>query len=164
MSGRNRIQQMWCADVPPASPLLAGERSTAEGGRVRGIGSLDSFEPPHPNPLPCGERERAEFAASARGQIELSCFLRSCFQLSRSGSLQSLRRVKRGRYDALIAGAAAEIARDRYAHLLLGRVRIVAQELGQRDQHPGRAEAALQAVIVAECLLQRIELVGPRRE
>src|SRR5215475_2222612 len=103
---------MLCGDVPQAPPLPTGERSTAEGGRVRGIGSLDSSEPPHPNPLPCGERERAEFVASARGPIELLCFLRSCFQLSGSCSLQSLRRVKRGRHDALIASAAAEIARN----------------------------------------------------
>jgi len=33
-------------------PLPIGER-----GGVRGFRSLDKFEPPHPNPLPSGERE-----------------------------------------------------------------------------------------------------------
>src|SRR5688572_3951964 len=36
-----------------------------EGG-VRGARFLDRFEPPHPNPLPNGERERTEFAARLR--------------------------------------------------------------------------------------------------
>ena len=72
--------------------------------------------------------------------------------------------VEGGGDDALVAGAAAEVAGDRDPHLLLGRIGIVAQELGQRGQHARRAEAALQAVIVAERLLQRIELVGARRE
>src|SRR5690349_24875439 len=45
--------------------------------------------------------------------------------LGRRLSLQALRRIERGSNDALIAGAAAEIAGDRDAHLLLGRVRII---------------------------------------
>src|SRR5262249_37356923 len=79
-------------------------------------------------------------------------------------ALQAPSGIKRGRDDALVAGAAAQIAGDRDAHLLLGWVRIVAQELGQGGQHPGRAEAALQAMVVAERLLQRIELVRTWRE
>ena len=34
-----------------------------EKDRVRGLQLLDRLEPPHPNPLPNGERERAEFVA-----------------------------------------------------------------------------------------------------
>ena len=46
----------------------------------------------------------------------------------------------------------------------LGRVGIVAQKFGQRRQHARRAEAALQAVIVAKRLLQRVSssAVGAR--
>ena len=36
--------------------------------------------------------------------------------------------VERGQHDALIAGATAEIAGDRDPHLLLGRVRVIAQK------------------------------------
>src|SRR5882672_5875299 len=68
--------------------------------------------------------------------------------------LQALCGIERGRDDALIAGAAAEIARDRDANLLLGRIGIVAQEFDERGQHAGRAEAALQSVIVPERFLQ----------
>src|ERR1700716_4174020 len=77
---------------------------------------------------------------------------------SRARALQALCRVERGVDDALIAGAAAQIARDRDPHLLLGRIGIVAQEFDQRRQHAGRAETALQAVVVAEGLLQRVQL------
>ena len=33
------------------------------GCSVRGKNLSMGFDPPHPRPLPCGERERAEFAA-----------------------------------------------------------------------------------------------------
>src|SRR5690242_2235950 len=79
-------------------------------------------------------------------------------------SLQALRRIERRVDDTLVAGAPAEVARDRDPHLLLGRVRIVAQEFDEGGQHAGRAEAALQAVIVAECLLQRVQLLVVRRD
>src|SRR5262245_16983331 len=77
---------------------------------------------------------------------------------------QALGGIERGEHDALVAGAAAEVAGDRDAHLLLGGIWIVAQELDQRGEHARRAESALQAVIVAECFLQRMQLVGARRD
>src|ERR1700682_5236290 len=82
--------------------------------------------------------------------------------LSRSflDRLQALGGIERGGDDALIAGTAAEIAGDCDANLLFGRIGIVAQEFDQRRQHARRAEAALQPVIVAECFLQRVHLVG----
>src|SRR5687767_13473564 len=85
---------------------------------------------------------------------------------SRGGfrGFQALGGVEGGIDDALIAGAAAEIARDGDAHLLLGRIGIVAQKLEQRRQHARRAEAALQAVIVAERFLERMKLGGRRRD
>src|SRR5262249_17095784 len=78
--------------------------------------------------------------------------------------LQPLRRVERGVDDALVAGAPAEVARDRDPHLLLGGVRIVAQEFEQGGQHAGRAEAALQAMVVAERFLKRGQLLVVRRD
>src|SRR5262245_60437727 len=48
---------------PLAPPLPGGKRSAREARRVRGQGLIESHLPPHPNPLPCGERERAESAA-----------------------------------------------------------------------------------------------------
>ena len=50
------------------------------------------------------------------------------------------------------------------ADFFFGRIGIVAQQLDQRRQNARRAEAALQAVIVAERLLQRMQRVGIGRD
>src|SRR5262249_30483064 len=55
----------------------------------------------------------------------------------------ALRRIERRDHDVLVARAAAEIAGDGDPHLLLRRVRVVAQELDQRGQYARGAEAAL---------------------
>jgi hypothetical protein len=75
-----------------------------------------------------------------------------------------LRRVKRGDDDVLITGAAAQITGNGNSYLLLGRIRIVAQELNERRQNARRAEAALQAVIFMKRLLERMQSVGARRD
>src|SRR6185436_15205906 len=67
---------------------------------------------------------------------------------------QAPRGAQRRLDDGGVAGAAAEVAGDRIAHLLFGRVRVLAQEGGQRGQHARRAEPALQAVLFPERLLQ----------
>src|SRR5215467_13627670 len=77
---------------------------------------------------------------------------------------QPLRRVERRGHDILIAGATAQIAGNRDAYLLLGRVRIVAQELDERRQNARRAEAALKAMMFMESLLQGMQLLGRRRD
>src|SRR5580693_3306101 len=63
-----------------------------------------------------------------------------------------------GRDDAGVAGAAAEVAAQDLADFGFRRVRIAGEEIGERHQNARRAEAALQRVIVAECLLQGVEL------
>src|SRR5262249_548523 len=98
-------------------------------------------------------------SSSRAAQSWMPAFARMPVAALSPDALQPLRRVERRVDDALIAGAPAEIARNRDPHLLLGGVRIVAQELDQRRQHAGGAEAALQAVIVAERLLQRVQLL-----
>ncbi len=57
--------------------------------------------------------------------------------------------------DALVAGAAAEVARDRFAHLALARLRVLRQQLDGGHQEPRGAEAALEGVAVAARLLER---------
>src|SRR2546423_14009683 len=86
---------------------------------------------------------RLPISSKRRGKVPL---------LSRSflDCLQALTCIERGRDDALIAGAAAEIARDGDTNLLLGRIGIVAQEFDERGQHARSAETAMQPVIVAE--------------
>src|SRR5215510_8568981 len=50
--------------APLAPPLPGGERSARAARRVRGNRPAESHLPPHPNPLPSGERERAQSLAS----------------------------------------------------------------------------------------------------
>src|SRR5262245_61790714 len=58
---------------PLAPPRPVGERSARFARRVRGNRAIERSLPPHPNPLPNGERERAEFAAKlARSPDERS--------------------------------------------------------------------------------------------
>ncbi|QDM17781.1 hypothetical protein FNL56_19125 [Tardiphaga sp. vice304] len=55
-SGSSRSDESFAARA--LSPLPAGERSTGEAGRVRGLGAIDRPVSPHPSPLPNGERGR----------------------------------------------------------------------------------------------------------
>src|SRR2546422_5734390 len=73
---------------------------------------------------------------------------------------QLARRVVDGLHDVHVAGAAAEVPRDRLADLQLGRRRVVGQERDRGHHHPRRAEAALQAVLLMEALLHRMELAA----
>jgi hypothetical protein len=57
--------------------------------------------------------------------------------------------------DVLVAGAAADIARDPYPDLFFRRPWVFLEQPLRADDHAGRAEAALQAVHHAETFLQR---------
>ena len=73
------------------------------------------------------------------------------------------RGVLNGVDDVLIAGAAAEVAGDAVANLLLARRRIVLQQVDRRHDHARRAVAALQAVLFPEALLHRMQLAFRRQ-
>src|ERR1051326_5910733 len=60
--------------------------------------------------------------------------------------------------DVHVAGAAAEVALQALADLVLGRVRVLLQQVGRRHDEAGRAVPALQAVLIPEGLLDRVEL------
>src|SRR5262245_44614348 len=68
-----RTDGLKCDERAAASPLPAVQRSTAEGGRVRGLQSSERAEPPHPTPLPFGEREQTESAVPAACQLSVPC-------------------------------------------------------------------------------------------
>src|SRR4051812_29746342 len=56
--------------------------------------------------------------------------------------------------DVLVAGAAAEIALEAFTDLLVRRVRMPFEDRGRGHDHPRRAVAALEAVLLVEGLLQ----------
>src|SRR5712691_8336103 len=76
----------------------------------------------------------------------------------------ALRRELHRLDDLLIAGAAAQVSADRIADLLFGRIRIRIQQSLGSDQHPWSAVAALQAVRLAEAVLQHAHRTVGLRE
>src|SRR5256885_4841045 len=60
--------------------------------------------------------------------------------------------------DVHIAGAAAKVAADGFADLHLVRLLVARQQGAAGHHHPRRAEAALQAVLLPEALLDGMEL------
>src|SRR5207342_2262445 len=62
-----------------------------------------------------------------------------------------------GLHDVHVARAAAQVATDPPADLLLRAVRVLAQEPGGLHDHARGAEAALEPVLVPEGLLERME-------
>src|SRR5919106_1128622 len=72
-------------------------------------------------------------------------------------------RRRRDRLDDVhIARAAADVPLDRTADLVLRRLRIVVEQVLRAHQHPGRAVAALERVVIREGLLERMELAARR--
>src|SRR5262245_47779387 len=65
--------------------------------------------------------------------------------------------------DSLVAGAAAEVAAEALADLVVGGARVVAEHRRHADDEAGCAEPALQAMAIAERLLHRRQAaaVGP---
>src|SRR5215467_5991304 len=60
--------------------------------------------------------------------------------------------------DVVVTGAAAEIALEPVADLVLRRARIALEKLGGGHDHSRRAEPALQTVLLPERVLDRVEL------
>ena len=68
------------------------------------------------------------------------------------------RRVLHGLHDVVVARAAAQVALEPEPDLLLGGMRVLLEQVDALHDHPGRAEAALQPVALAERLLHRVQL------
>src|SRR4051812_5136691 len=64
------------------------------------------------------------------------------------------------RHDAGVSRTAADVSAQHLAQLLFGRFRIAREKIAERHQDSGRAEAALQRVMVLERLLQLVELAA----
>ena len=65
--------------------------------------------------------------------------------------------------DLLVPGAAAQVAAQRDADLVLARLRALGQQRGRGDQHARRAEAALDAALGDDVALQRVRISPPCR-
>ena len=106
-----------------------------------------------------GDQPRIFLAADALAEERLG--LGDC---GRHGSGSS--RFGRGFHgvdNVLVSRAAAEIALEAVADLLLGRDRIVGEQLPRGENHPRRTKSALQRMFIPERLLQRVELAVLRQ-
>src|SRR5690606_20256649 len=72
--------------------------------------------------------------------------------------LHCLRTGLYGFDNVMISGAAADIALEPFADLLLAGVRLALGQIDRAHDHAGRAEAALQPVVLAERLLHGMQL------
>src|SRR5205085_2549273 len=65
--------------------------------------------------------------------------------------------------DVLVAGAAAEVGCEDVEQVLVADVRALLQRVDRQHQEAGRAEAALQAMVRDEGLLQRMQRIAVRQ-
>src|SRR6185436_10506496 len=72
-------------------------------------------------------------------------------------SIHGLRAGHDAFHDVVIAGAAAEVAFQRLADFLLARVGVALREVERVHHHARGAEAALQAMVLFECRLHRVQ-------
>src|SRR6185312_4395168 len=91
--------------------------------------------------------------APACGRPTGSCATRSL----RPGHLGS--RGLHSADDALVAGAAAQVARKRDPDLVLAGSGVAVEQRLRRDQHARRAEAALHPALGEELALERVQLL-----
>src|SRR5262249_16604814 len=68
-------------------------------------------------------------------------------------------RVLDGLDDVLVAGGAGDVGGERRPDLFLRRAGILGEQRCDRQHHPGRTEAALETVLFAERVLNRVEPV-----
>src|SRR5512140_1613951 len=94
-------------------------------------------------------------ASSRTGDCPTLENLLSSISLPRHG-----RRLRDRFDDTDVPGAAAQVAAQRFADLGPRRTRIAIEERDRRDQHAGRAEAALDGAFVDERLLERVQLLA----
>src|SRR5438067_965311 len=88
---------------------------------------------------------------SASGMTRLLCTYRGFASHLRGPVLDRF-------HDVHVAGAPAQVARDSASDVVLRRARIGCQQCLGDHQHPWRAEAALESVLLPEAFLERVEL------
>ena len=134
-----------------------GERAAHEGGvqQARPLEVVDVATPPGEDagvldPLDADAGEAGDHQPSPSYSVSAAV----------GGGQAQLRGPHDAVDDALVARAAAEVARQRLPDRGLVGIGVVLQERGGGDQHPRRAEAALEGVPLEAALLHRVEAVA----
>src|SRR6266705_1228969 len=96
-------------------------------------------------------------SSSARGGGNRCRTPRWCVDLASRVARERLGRRMHGADDVMVARAPAQISFEAGANLLFGRMRVASEQLVRRHDHSRRAESTLQAMLLGERLLQRME-------
>ena len=128
-----------------------------------GVGRADEVHVPHAVPAHVVEERALALdeppVLLARDRLPDEALLERLGRLLGDGRRH---RLASGRDDGLddvhVPRAAADVPLQRDAHVLLGRVRVPREQGGGAHQHPGRAVAALERVVLVERLLERRQL------
>ena len=102
---------------------------------------------------------------SGRGRFGRDCLSFGGLSGHDRGALARAERARRlldGLDDVHVAGAATEVAADALPDLVLRRIGVLPEQPGRLHDHARRAEAALEAVLVPEGLLEWMEVRAPR--
>src|SRR5438034_6730418 len=143
----------------PAKPGVAFSRSATTGPVTVSV-TLTRGKPCFPRGPPSSQVPRFQ---QMRGLRRGATRLRPIGCHPRSDSRNTLPRSSLdGLHNVHVAGAAANIPLNGLADLVLARCRVRAQERRRAHQHPRRAVAALERVVVGERLLQRRQLAVAR--
>ena len=153
--------------LDPGMGHLAAHEHEVQHARHHDVGDVASATGGQPLVLLAIEL-RAEPAVGGAGVHRVVHVLRSleCLFASlgtRQDAVAQLRRSLLRRFanrvdDVHVAGASAQVADQRVADLLVGRVRMLLDEFGHVHQDARRTVAALQGVMLVERLLQRAQL------
>src|SRR5262245_21495683 len=107
----------------------------------------------YPRPL----QPKADPSSGGCGRVRVSCLPSTNIHRPNSFDLSVLRRGAYRAHDINVARAHAEIAAEAGAYFVIARFCIVAQQFESREDHPRRAKAALQRMMLVKCHLQRME-------
>src|SRR5712691_5587817 len=143
VSSCSRIPSMSGKRLMSIRNLGSSSRSFIEGMRLWPPASSLASSPCWPNSLIASWREPGATYSKLAGYI---------------GAPHLFGRVFDGLNDIDVAGAAAQIAFQRELDLVVRGIRVLLQQVHGLHDHAGRAEAALQAVLLPETLLHRVQL------
>src|SRR5258706_1253823 len=106
---------------------------------------------------PARRLRATRLAGPLSGRGSSSRWTAAPISFGRSSSTMGVDQLADRAHDVLVAGTAAQIARQAIADLVVGRARTLAQQVDHGHQHAGRAKPALQRVVLAECGLHRMQ-------
>ena len=147
-AGEGARRRRACASAPPTSTCGCARARTGCGRRPS-------------RPCPAGSCRRRTWPGRSGARVLLALDRRADDPADLDGSRSSRPHPLGGLLhrpdDVVVAGAAADVALERVADLLLGRARVLAQQAHRGEHEAGRAVAALEARGARERLLDGVQ-------